>query len=170
MIRAGRFFAVCAAVGLASALLPAADAAEHAPSDEVRIERVAVRLSSAGPVVLLMARERAIPIFVDSVVAASIGSALDGQRPARPLTHDLMHDVLMGFEGEVTRVVVTYKDRIFYGALSVRVGEREKTFDSRSSDAIALAIHFKAPILVSQELLDSAGVALEPDAPLERRL
>jgi bifunctional DNase/RNase len=70
----------------------------------------------------------------------------------------------------VAQAVITFKGRIFYGALSVRMGDREKVFDSRASDAIAIATHFKAPILVSQELLDSTGVPLEPDAPLERRL
>lgn len=164
----GGLLAVCAAA-LAGALPAAVHAADmSAPS--VRIERVQVRLSTAGPVVLLMAQGRAIPVFVDTVVAESIRSALDGRRPMRPLTHDLMHDVLTGFGGTVTQVVITFKGRIFYGALSVRMGDRDAVFDSRSSDAIALATHFKAPILVSQELLDSAGVALEPDAPLERRL
>jgi len=162
------FLAVCAAALAAS--LPAAVHAADTSAPSVRIERVQVRLSTAGPVVLLMAQGRAIPVFVDAVVAESIRSALDGLRPMRPLTHDLMHDVLTGFGGTVTQVVITFKGRIFYGALSVRLGDREEVFDSRSSDAIALATHFKAPILVSQELLDSAGVALEPDAPLERRL
>jgi len=165
----GGFSAVCVAAALA-ALLPAAVHAADTSAPSVRIERVQVRLSTAGPVVLLMALGRAIPVFVDAVVAESIRSALDGRRPMRPLTHDLMHDVLTSFGGTVTQVVITFKGRIFYGALSVRMGDREEVFDSRSSDAIALATHFKAPILVSQELLDSAGVALEPDAPLERRL
>lgn len=165
----GGFLAVCAAAALAGSL-PAAVRAADTSAPSVRIERVQVRLSTAGPVVLLMAQGRAIPVFVDAVVAESIRSALDGRRPMRPLTHDLMHDVLTGFGGTVTQAVITFKGRIFYGALSVRMGDREEVFDSRSSDAIALATHFKAPILVSQELLDSAGVALEPDAPLERRL
>jgi len=165
----GGFLAVCAAAALAG-LLPAPVHAADTSAPSVRIERVQVRLSTAGPVVLLMAQGRAIPVCVDAVVAESIRSALDGRRPMRPLTHDLMHDVLTGFGGTVTQVVITFKGRIFYGALSVRMGDREEVFDSRSSDAIALATHFKAPILVSQELLDAAGVALEPDAPLERRL
>ncbi len=167
----GGFLAVCAAAALAGPLSAAVHAADtSAPPGQIRIERVQVRLTTAGPVVLLMAQGRAIPVFVDAVVAESIRSALDGRRPMRPLTHDLMHDVLTGFGGTVSQVVITFKGRIFYGALSVQMGGHEKVFDSRSSDAIALATHFKAPILVSQELIDSAGVALEPDAPLEQRL
>lgn len=169
MSKLKRFLMVCAAAGLAGSV-PAAAHAAGSDTAQVRIEKVEVQLSAVGPVVLLMAQGRAIPIFVDGVVAESIRSALEGRRPTRPLTHDLMHDVLKGFDGKVSQVIITFKDRIYYGALTVRVGEREKVFDSRSSDAIALAIHFKAPILVSDELLHSAGVPLEREAPFERRL
>jgi bifunctional DNase/RNase len=73
--------------------------------------------------------------------------------------------VLQAFDGKVAQVVVTLKERTYHGALTVSMGKSTKVFDSRSSDAIALAIHFKAPILVSPELLDSAGIDLQaPDA------
>jgi bifunctional DNase/RNase len=65
----------------------------------------------------------------------------------------------------VTQVVVTLKERTFYGALTVMVQKSTRVFDSRSSDAIALAIHFKAPILVPQDLLDSNGMDLDDPAP-----
>lgn len=138
-----------------------------AKAQQVRVQKVEVHLSLVGPVVLLRVRNRAIPVFVDAVVAESIQGALTGKRPPRPLSHDLMRDILEAFDGKVSQVIVTLKDRIFYGALTVVVGKTAKVFDSRSSDAIALAIHFKAPILVSQELLDSAGVDMEePDAKM----
>ena len=129
----------------------------------VRVQNVEVRVTLAGPVVLLKVYTRALPIFVDAVVAESIHGALTKQKSARPLTHDLMHSVLEAFDGKVSRVTVTLKDKIFYAALTVIVGKTEKVFDSRSSDAIALAIHFRAPILISQELLDSSGVDVEPE-------
>lgn len=136
-------------------------------AQQVRVQKVEVHLSLVGPVVLLRVRNRAIPVFVDAIVAESIQGALTGKRPPRPLSHDLMRDILEAFDGKVSQVIVTLKDRIFYGALTVVVGKTAKVFDSRSSDAIALAIHFKAPILVSQELLDSAGVDMEePDAKM----
>jgi bifunctional DNase/RNase len=74
-----------------------------------------------------------------------------------------MHSVLTAFDGKVSQAIVTLKDKTFYAALTISVGPMEKIFDSRSSDAIALAIHFKAPILVSQELLDASGVDVEPE-------
>lgn len=134
----------------------------------IRIEQVEVHLTVLGPVVLLKAQSKAIPIFVDSVVAESIHGALGGEKPRRPLSHDLMHTILDAFDGKVSQAVVTLKDGTFYADLTVVMRDTAKVFDSRSSDAIALAIHFKAPILVGQELLDSAGRNLEQ--PDERRL
>ncbi len=151
---------------LATLLLPfAASAAEIADKKSdanlVRIEKVDVVASPVGPVVMLQARNRAIPVFVDPVVAESIQAALAGGKLARPLTHDLMRSVLQAFDGRVAQVVVTLKERTFYGALTVSLGKTTKVFDSRSSDGIALAIHFKAPIFVSPELLESAGIDME---------
>jgi bifunctional DNase/RNase len=97
---------------------------------------------------------------VDALVAESIQGALTGQKPPRPLSHDLMHTVLEALDAKVSQVVITFKGGIYYGALSVVAGKTTKVFDSRSSDAIALAIRFKAPILVGEELLDSVGVEL----------
>ena len=132
-----------------------------ARAEELKVETTEVRVSSLGPAVLLRVGNRAIPVFVDQTVAESIQGALSGRKPVRPLTHDLMHNVLAGFDGRVTRVVVTLHDGIFYGALTVVVRGTSKVFDSRSSDAIALAIHAGAPILVSRQLLDSVGIDLE---------
>jgi uncharacterized protein len=144
-----------AAAGLAFSLaLPV-----HA--EELKVESTEVRLSATGAVVLLRVGKRAIPVFVDPIVGESIQAALDGRKPVRPLTHDLMHNVLAGFDGRVTKVVVTLHEGIFYGALTVALRGTSKVFDSRSSDAIALAIHASAPILVSRQLLDSAGIEIE---------
>jgi len=139
--------------------MPAMDAGR------VQVQQVEVRLSQVGPVILLKIRNKAIPVFVDTIVAESIQAALTGQKLPRPLTHDLMRSVLEGFDGRVSQVVVTLKDRTFYAALTVIVQGTTKIFDSRSSDAIALAIHFKAPILVGQDLLDSAGIDLDAPEP-----
>lgn len=118
-------------------------------------------MSEMGPAVLLRVGNRAIPVFVDPIVAQSIQGALGGQKPVRPLSHDLMHNVLTGFGGRVSQVVITLHEGIYYGALTVVMDGKTKVFDSRSSDAIALAIHAQAPILVSRELLDQVGVELE---------
>lgn len=131
------------------------------PSEPVKITDVKVRISDQGPVVLLQAEGKSIPIFVDLTVALSIQGALNDEKLSRPLTHDLMHSILEAYGGTVTQTIITLKGGTYYGALTVAVRGDTKVFDSRSSDSIALAIHFKAPIIVSRDLLDSAGRVLE---------
>lgn len=165
MDRFGRFLIVCALAVWPLPSTAADEGKDAAKPGQVRIQGIEVVLSPVGPVVLLKVEKRAIPLFVDVIVAESVRSALTGKKPRRPLTHDLMHAVLEGFDGKVTQVVVTLKDGIYYAALTVVLRKTVKVFDSRSSDAIALAIHAKAPILVPQELLDSAGIELEKPDP-----
>ena len=136
------------------------------PGPQVEIRDVEVRLSDHGPVVLLKAESRVIPIFVDATVAGSIQAALTGQKLSRPLSHDLMHMILDTFGGKVTQTVITLKDGVFRGALTVVMNDKTKVFDSRSSDAIALAVHFKAPIVVARDLLDSAGKTMQDSKTL----
>ena len=161
MSRLGRSLVVWAGVALATASAAADDAPKTAPEpSEVRVQNIEVRLSQAGPVVLLRVGRKAIPVFVDALVAESIQGALIGQKPPRPLSHDLMHTILQALDAKVSQVIITQKDGIFYGALTIVAGKNTRVFDSRSSDAIALAIRFKAPILVHQSLVDSFGVYL----------
>ena len=148
---------------LSAFMQPVAQAAESSPgtSEQVTISDVKVRMSDHGPVVLLQAEGKAIPIFVDVTVAVSIQGALNGERLSRPMSHDLMHTILDAYGGKVLQTVITLKDGTYYGALTVAVQDQVKVFDSRSSDSIALAVHFKAPIIVGRDLLNSAGSALE---------
>ncbi len=143
-------------------------AAEEKPAIDpgmVQIEQVEVRATLVGAVVLLKAESKAIPIFVDGTVAESIAAALSGGKLMRPLSHDLMRTILESFDGKVSRVVITLKGSTFYADLTVLMGGTTKVFDSRSSDAIALAVHFKAPVLVSRELFEKAGKVLEESSP-----
>ena len=148
---------------LGALALPVAQAGESSPanSEQVTIADVQVRISDHGAVVLLLAEGKAIPIFVDLTVALSIQGALNGEKLSRPLSHDLMHTILEAYGGKVVRTVITLKGGTYYGALTVALQDQVKTFDSRSSDSIALAVHFKAPIIVGRDLLNSAGRVLE---------
>ena len=144
-------------------VLTPAFAADRKAADPrlVKVEQVEVRASLVGPVVLLKVQGKAIPVFVDQIVAQSIAGALSGEKFPRPLTHDLMRTVLEAYDGKVSQVVITLKDKTYYADLTVLMRGTTKIFDSRSSDAIALAIHFKAPMLVSQDLVDKQGTSLE---------
>ena len=145
----------------AAVLMLGAMQAVHATDNPVRIQQVEVGMSEVGPVVLLKAENRAIPVFIDATVAESIHAALSGGKTRRPYTHDLMHSVLNAYDGRVTHVAITLKDTTYYAALTVVLRDNTKVFDSRASDAIALATHFKAPIMVSRELLEKQGQSLD---------
>ena len=140
-----------------------ADGAGTAPN--VTISDVRVRLSDHGPVVLLSADGKTIPVFVDHTVAASIQAALTGEKLPRPLSHDLMHTILEALGGRVVQTVITLKAGTYYGSLTVAFQGQEKVFDSRSSDSIALAIHFHAPILVGRDMLDAVGTSVFGSKP-----
>ena len=166
MIATARRWLVCPLLSLLLGLF-ASDvlADEPGPSSQVTISQVRVGLSDHGPVVLLSADGKTIPVFVDDTVAASIQAALTGENLPRPLSHDLMHTILDAFGGRVVRTVITLKAGTFYGSLTVAFQGQEKVFDSRSSDSIALAIHFHAPILVGRDLLDAVGKSSREPKP-----
>ena len=142
-------------------IMEGGSASVWAASQEVQIEKVQVWLSTTGPVVLLQVGERAIPIFVDPTVAGSIQGALTGKKFPRPLSHDLMESILKTYGVQVKQVFITLRDGVFYGTLTLSHQGKLQLFDSRSSDAIALAIHFQSPIMVEQELLDSHGTLIK---------
>ena len=166
MIATARRWLVCPLLFLLLGLF-ASDvlADEPGPSPQVTISQVRVGLSDHGPVVLLSADGKTIPLMVDDTVAASIQAALIGENLPRPLSHDLMHTILDAFGGRVVRTVITLKAGTFYGSLTVAFQGQEKVFDSRSSDSIALAIHFHAPILVGRDLLDAVGKSSREPKP-----
>lgn len=149
---------VCIVVAFAGVAIAADKSPAAAPEPMVRVQNVEVIASPVGAVVVLKLRDKSIPVFVDSLVAISIRSALAGEAPARPLSHDLMQTILESLDAKVTQAVITLKDGTFYGALTIDVAGKPKVFDCRSSDAIALAVRFKAPILLDPSLVESAGV------------
>jgi hypothetical protein len=155
-----KFLSVSAGIAflLAAASVAAGEAAKA--GGEVRVEDVQVQLSDRGPVVLLRVGSKAVPVFVDALVAQGIQGALMQQKPPRPLSHDLMTTIIEAFDARVSQVVITEKNATFYGALTIVAGDTPKVFDSRSSDAIALAIRFKAPILLDPRLVDAFGIEL----------
>lgn len=168
-----RLMGILAMVGAIAGLPTVRSQAEPAtvgdpPSSQVTISDVKVRMSEVGPVVLLAAEGKVIPIFVDMTVAASIQGALSGEKLSRPMSHDLMHSILEAYGGKVTQTVITLKGGTYYGALTVAFKDQVKVFDSRSSDSIALAVHFKAPIIVGRDLLESAGKV--PEKPKQETL
>ncbi len=112
---------------------------------------------TTSPVLILKARdeERYLPIWIGALESISITMGLENTRKARPMSHDLMAELVKALQGRVQAVTVRYEpqDKIFYAAIKVVANGVETEVDSRPSDAIALALRVKAPILVASELM-----------------
>lgn len=135
---------------------------------EVRLSAVRVDLQSNTPVVLLQETEgaqRSLPIFIGPPEATAIALALQGITPPRPMTHDLMRDLLEALDAHVTRVVVTeVREQTYYAEIHLQVGARTLEISSRPSDAIALATRTSSPLFVSDELMDAEGMMIDTEA------
>ena len=133
---------------------------------EVVVESVRVHMLSSQHVVILKEseRDRYLPIWIGSSEANAIAMRLQGLSAERPLTHDLMVSVLGALGARVSRVVVTHvTEGTFHARLYLEnAGGDESEVDSRTSDAIAVAVRTGSPIYVDERVLDEAGV--EPDS------
>jgi uncharacterized protein len=133
---------------------------------EMVVESVRVHMLSSQHVVILKQseRDRYLPIWIGPSEANAIAMRLQGLSAERPLTHDLLVSVLGTLGASVSRVVVTHvTDGTFHARVYVETGTGdENEVDSRTSDAIAVAVRTGSPIYVDERVLDEAGV--EPDS------
>jgi uncharacterized protein len=128
---------------------------------------VRVEMPTNHPIVLLRERggDRYLPIWIGAAEATAIAYAQQGIEPPRPLTHDLMKNVIEGLGHRLTEVrIVELRDGIFYAAL-ILDGTTE--ISSRSSDAIALALRTGTEIVTGETLLEEAGVSMSSDEDAE---
>lgn len=133
---------------------------------EVLIDSIRVSLMSPQRVVVLRQRdvERYLPIWVGPYEAEAITIALQEVETARPMTQDLLKNIIVIFGGSVLRAeIVALKEDIFYGNIVVEREGKIFDIDSRSSDAIALAVRAHAPILVHRAVMDAAAIVPEKD-------
>ncbi len=107
--------------------------------------------------------ERTLPIVIGAFEAQSIAIALESEiTPPRPLTHDLFKNFAESYEIAVQKVIVhKLVDGVFFSTMICIKNGEEKSFDARTSDSIALAIRFNAPIYTSQDILEKAGIILK---------
>ncbi len=138
---------------------------------EVVIDSVRVSLTNQQRIVVLreLNNERYLPIWIGPYEAEAITIALQEIEVARPQTHDLLKNILSTLNARLLRIeVVSLREDVFYGNLIVEVDGRTVMIDSRPSDALALAARAHVPILVSKEVMDSAGVIPEEDLQNQR--
>jgi bifunctional DNase/RNase len=134
---------------------------------EMHLVGVRVELPTNNPIVLLRETtgdHRVLPIFIGAVEATAIAFALQGVVTQRPMTHDLMRDLLGTLEVQVNRIVITeLREGTFYAEIEMARNGSEYRVSSRPSDAIALAARLSTPIFAQEAVLDEAAIVVSEE-------
>lgn len=135
---------------------------------EMELVGVRVELPSNTPIVLLRetaGQRRVLPIFIGGPEATAIAFALDGVVTPRPMTHDLLKDVIEDLHASALRILITdLSEGTFYAEIHLQAPDGEHQISSRPSDAIALAVRIGAPIFANESVVDEAATVIEEDA------
>jgi bifunctional DNase/RNase len=144
---------------------------------QMAVYGVSFDLVGKQPIVLLKTVEgnRFLPIWIGHPEAAAILMKLQNAATPRPMTHDLVTEILVQLDAQVVSVAVTeLRESTFYAQVTIRQDGAEIEVDSRPSDAIALAVRAEAPIFVADEVIEESAIEFEGeeinDADLEREV
>lgn len=134
---------------------------------EMKVGTIRVELPSNTPVVLLRevaGTQRTLPIFIGTPEATAIAYALQGVSTPRPMTHDLLVDVISALGATVSRIVVSdERDGTFFAEIHVQRNGELHVLSARPSDAVALALRTGASVWCDEEVLDAEGVVLDEE-------
>lgn len=133
---------------------------------EVEIDSIRVSLMSEHRVIVLKAIENELylPIWIGPYEAEAIAIRLKNVDISRPLTHDLLNNVIGEMGGDISHILVSdLRDDTFYALITVNVNGTSLEIDSRPSDAIALAVRAGVPIFVAEDVLEQASITPEED-------
>jgi uncharacterized protein len=131
---------------------------------EMVIYGVSFDLVGKQPIVLLKTADgnKFLPIWIGHPEAAAILMKLQGASTPRPMTHDLVTDIIGQLDAQVVRITVTeLKENTFYASITVQQNGSEIEIDSRPSDAIALAVRADAPIFAAEEVIEESAIEFE---------
>ena len=140
---------------------------------EMLIYGVSFDLVGKQPIVLLKTADgnKFLPIWIGHPEAAAILMKLQGANTPRPMTHDLMDEMLSELDISCTRVSVTeLKENTFYASITLQMNGREVEIDSRPSDALALAVRTKAPIFAADDVIAESAIEFEGEEVDEEQL
>ena len=140
---------------------------------EMVIYGVSFDLVGKQPIVPLKTADgnKFLPIWIGHPEAAAILMKLQGAATPRPMTHDLMADMLEQLDAEVTRITVTeLRDNTFYASITVAQNGSEIEIDSRPSDAIALAVRAEAPIYANERVIEESAIEFEGEEVNEEEI
>jgi bifunctional DNase/RNase len=136
---------------------------------EMQLSAVRLELPSNAPILLLQeagGANRTLPIYIGPAEAQAIAFAQQGVDTPRPMTHDLMRDLLEEVGATVECIVITeLRDRTFYAEIRLLVAGQRHVVSARPSDAVALAVRVRTTIYAEEELLDAEGVILPDEEP-----
>jgi uncharacterized protein len=137
---------------------------------EMNLVGVRVELPTNQPIVLLREKEgeRFLPIWIGAMEATAIAFALQGIVTARPMTHDLMKNLLEELGVRIDRIVITeLRDGTFYAVIQMQQDGSSFEVSSRPSDAIALAVRVNVPVFANEEVLTEASIVIRDDEEQE---
>ena len=140
---------------------------------EMVIYGVSFDLVGKQPIVLLKTSDgnKFLPIWIGHPEAAAILMKLQGASTPRPMTHDLLADMLEQLDAEVTRITVTeLRDNTFYASITVQQNGAEIEIDSRPSDAIAIAVRSDAPIFAAERVIEESAIEFEGEEVNEEEI
>ena len=140
---------------------------------EMVIYGVSFDLVGKQPIVLLKTADgnRFLPIWIGHPEAAAILMKLQGAATPRPMTHDLVTDMLSQLDAHVVRICVTeLRDNTFYASITLQQNGSEIEIDSRPSDAIALAVRAEAPIFAEDRVLEESAIEFEGEEVNEEEI
>jgi bifunctional DNase/RNase len=138
---------------------------------ETKIKTMLFDPTTDAPVVVLetVGDKKLVPIWIDIPEARAIALELQHVQPPRPLTHDLIRNILQSLGATLERVTITdIRNSTYFAVLHLRLKGEEFQIDSRPSDAIAVALRMKAPIYASVQVLAKSKPAPAPDEPVEQ--
>ena len=138
---------------------------------EVSIYGVSFDMVGKQPIVLLktMDGNRFLPIWIGHPEAAAILMKLQGAPTPRPMTHDLVTDMLGELNARVSKISVTeLRENTFYAVITIQINDAEIEIDSRPSDALALAVRTSAPIFVADQVIDDSAIEFGSEPPEEQ--
>ena len=133
---------------------------------EMKVEGLTLDPLTNMPIIILkdLTGAKALPIWVGYFEANAIALEIEKISTPRPMTHDLIKNMILGMKAEVRHVLVNQlKDNTFYAVISLTHGNNTMTIDSRPSDAIALALRTKSPIFVEEQVIEDAKSLDLPD-------
>jgi bifunctional DNase/RNase len=140
---------------------------------EMDIYGVSFDLVGKQPIVLLKTKDgnKYLPIWIGQPEAAAILMKLQGASTPRPMTHDLVTDILGQLDAQVVRITVTeLRENTFYAQITVQMDGAEIDVDSRPSDAIALAIRAEAPIFAADSVIEESAIEFEGEEVNEEEM